>query len=223
MRLILSLSRYLSLPGHARPGSTARKPGLFHRDEQLRREAPGRRHLLARPLTAAIVERPHLRAAEAELALHREEIDLVALIGEVAAKLQPAASHRGVTIEVEAGEGAVLSCDRLQIERVVFNLIDNAISYSPADESVGVNVTVAEKQIQIEVRDSGPGIAAEHLPHLFGRFYRADQSRSRDHEGAGLGLAIVKTFVEAHGGMVEARSEVGKGSVFVVRLPAVAN
>lgn len=159
------------------------------------------------------------RADAGQIVLHRDEVGLVELVREVSEKLRPAAENRGVCIDIEADGEAALSCDRMQIERVLFNLIDNAISYSPRDESVKVGVSSDEGSIQIEVRDSGPGIQPDHLPHLFDRFYRADQSRSREHEGAGLGLAIVKTFVEAHGGSVEARSEIGRGSVFVVRFP----
>ena len=107
----------------------------------------------------------------------------------------------------------------MQIERVLFNLIDNAISYSPTGETVSIRLLTSDQDVRIEIADAGPGIAPEHLPHLFDRFYRADQSRSREHDGAGLGLAIVKTFIEAHGGTVSAASTVGKGAVFVVRLP----
>ncbi|MBX7207895.1 MAG: HAMP domain-containing protein [Verrucomicrobiaceae bacterium] len=159
------------------------------------------------------------RADAGQIALHREDIDLVELVRDVSVRLQPAAEKRGVGIEIEAEGDTQLSCDRLQIERVVFNLIDNAVSFSPAGESVSVVIGGVEGAIRLEVRDSGPGIQADHLPHLFDRFYRADQSRSREHEGAGLGLAIVKAFVEADGGSVEVYSEFGRGSAFVVRFP----
>jgi len=159
------------------------------------------------------------RADAGQIVIHRDQIGLVELVREVSEKLRPAAQVRGVEIDIEADGETVLSCDRMQIERVLFNLIDNAISYSPRDEKVKVEISGDGGEIRIEVSDSGPGIQPEHLPHLFDRFYRADQSRSREHEGAGLGLAIVKTFVEAHGGSVEARSEIGRGSVFVVRFP----
>lgn len=159
------------------------------------------------------------RADAGQIVIHRDQIGLVELVREVSEKLRPAAQVRGVEIDIEADGETVLSCDRMQIERVLFNLIDNAISFSPRDEKVKVEISGDGGEIRIEVSDSGPGIPSEHLPHLFDRFYRADQSRSREHEGAGLGLAIVKTFVEAHGGSVEARSEIGRGSVFVVRFP----
>lgn len=159
------------------------------------------------------------RADAGQIALHREETDVLDVVREVAEKLQPTAATRDVSLEIEADGPTPASCDRMQIERVIFNLIDNAISFSPAGESVRVVIGGAEGEIRLEVRDSGPGIQGDHLPHLFNRFYRADQSRSREHEGAGLGLAIVKTFVEAHGGSVEVYSEFGRGSAFVVRFP----
>ena len=159
------------------------------------------------------------RADAGQIALHREETDLLKLVREVAEKLQPAAATRDVTLEVEADGPTPLSCDRMQIERVIFNLIDNAISYSPNGEVVSIKLSSDGHEVRLKIADAGPGIASEHLPQLFDRFYRADQSRSREHEGAGLGLAIVKTFVEAHGGTVSASSTVGKGAVFSVRLP----
>ena len=100
------------------------------------------------------------------------------------------------------------------------NLIENAVRYSPAGENVTVRVSKYEQQIRIEVIDTGGGIAPEHLPHLFERFYRVDKARSRAHGGSGLGLSIVKALVEAHGGSVSVSSEVGGGSTFTVRLPS---
>lgn len=159
------------------------------------------------------------RADAGQLAQHRDEVDVLDVVRDVATKLQPIAEKRNVTLDIASDSDTKLLGDRTQLERVLFNLIDNAISYSPAEETVSITITRSDTQMRVEVCDAGPGIPPEHLPHLFERFYRADQSRSREQEGAGLGLAIVKTFVEAHGGTVSASSVIGQGATFVVLLP----
>ena len=108
------------------------------------------------------------------------------------------------------------------VEQAVGNLIDNALKYSPAGTPVDVACTADADAITITVRDVGPGIAAEHLPRVFERFYRVDKARSRQMGGTGLGLAIVKHAAQLHGGRVEVESELGRGSVFRVCLPLPA-
>ena len=103
-------------------------------------------------------------------------------------------------------------------ERGIANLVANARSY--ARTRVGIDATSDGKRIELTISDDGDGIAPEHLPRLGERFYRPDTSRSRERGGVGLGLAIAKGIVEAHGGEVEIRSEVGVGTRVLVRLPA---
>jgi two-component system phosphate regulon sensor histidine kinase PhoR len=105
------------------------------------------------------------------------------------------------------------------LEQAVGNLIDNALKYSPAGSVVTVGGGVDGDRVRITVADEGPGIAAEHLPRLFERFYRVDKARSRQMGGTGLGLAIVKHIAQAHGGRAEVASEVGRGSTFTITLP----
>jgi two-component system phosphate regulon sensor histidine kinase PhoR len=109
--------------------------------------------------------------------------------------------------------------DRRALEQVLCNLIDNAIKYSPAGAAVSVGAEVEGRHLRVAVRDTGPGIAAQHLPRLFERFYRVDPGRSRDLGGTGLGLSIVKHLVEAMGGSVRVESQVGAGSCFSFTLP----
>ena len=140
----------------------------------------------------------------------------------VTSKLQPLAAGKRIALRFEdpgTSEALSVTGDRVALERVMHNLVENAIRYSPSDESVIVRAQKAGGQIRIDVIDSGSGIAAEHLPHLFERFYRVDKARSRAHGGSGLGLSIVKALVEAHGGKVSVQSIVGSGSTFTVRLP----
>jgi signal transduction histidine kinase len=110
--------------------------------------------------------------------------------------------------------------DRQHLTEVVAILLDNAIKYSPAKSSVRLTSRFDGNFAYLEVHDKGQGISAEDLPHIFDRFYRADTSRSKDKtSGYGLGLSIAKKIVELHGGAIEATSELGKGSVFTLKLP----
>lgn len=105
------------------------------------------------------------------------------------------------------------------LTRALVNLLDNALKYSEADSSVQVAVRIEGEAVAVTMTDQGPGIAPEHLEHLFERFYRPDQSRTSASGGTGLGLAIAKGIVEMHGGTIGVRSEVGKGTTVEVRLP----
>jgi two-component system phosphate regulon sensor histidine kinase PhoR len=104
--------------------------------------------------------------------------------------------------------------DRDRLKQVMVNLIDNAIKYTEPGGSIVCFVSVEGDRTVVHVRDSGSGIAPEHLPRIFERFYRVDRDRSREVGGTGLGLAIVKHIVEAHGGTISVESTVGKGSTF---------
>lgn len=109
--------------------------------------------------------------------------------------------------------------DAQRLHQVFFNLLDNAVKYVQAGGQISISAKPADGEIEVQVADNGPGIAAEHLPRIFERFYRVDKARSRELGGTGLGLSIVKHIVQAHGGRVWAESEVGKGSRFFFTLP----
>ncbi|MGV3661726.1 MAG: sensor histidine kinase [Prosthecobacter sp.] len=152
----------------------------------------------------------------------RESLRVDDLCQSVAAKLHPLAVSQSIDLAVEdaSQEPPVIAGDRIAIERVLHNLIENAIRYSPSGEHVLVRTSRSGNEVRIEVIDHGSGIAPEHVPHLFERFYRVDKARSRAHGGSGLGLSIVQALVEAHQGSVSVDSTVGRGSTFTVRLPA---
>lgn len=119
-----------------------------------------------------------------------------------------------------AAEGVTVAGDATQLEQLLRNLIDNAIKYGGADSPVEVAVTeTAGDRVELTVTDHGPGIAAEHLPHLTRRFYRTDPGRSRASGGTGLGLAIVKHIVERHRGSLDIASTLGQGTRVIVSLP----
>jgi two-component system phosphate regulon sensor histidine kinase PhoR len=108
--------------------------------------------------------------------------------------------------------------DPQRLHQVFFNLLDNALKYTQTGGRVTISARQTNGEVQVCVADNGPGIGAEHLPHVFERFYRVDRARSRELGGTGLGLSIVKHIVQAHGGKVWADSQVGKGSAFYFTL-----
>ncbi len=154
----------------------------------------------------------------------REPVVLAPLLRASLARLEPVAAQCRVSIEFGVGEGAeeaqVLG-DDVALTRIVQNLVENAFKHSPAGEVVRVNLALVAptERLVLTVADRGIGIAPEHLPRIFDRFYRVDTARRRAEGGAGLGLAIVRTLVEAQGGVVTVKSEIGEGSTFTVELP----
>ncbi len=136
------------------------------------------------------------------------------------------ADEKDIVIEVECDEELYAPINQPLLEQAVINLLNNAISYSPHGTRItlscqGSRSVQGEHLVQFSVSDNGPGIAKEHLPRLFERFYRCDKARSRDQGGTGLGLAIVKHIAHTHNGTVEVESTPGKGSIFTLTLPGV--
>ena len=160
-------------------------------------------------------------AETGRLHLHVEPADIGDLIERSVTAHQALASSQGVTLTAATTEGVIGEVDPDRLRQVLANLIGNAIRHTPEGSDVEVALLAAQGDdaIVIEVRDSGAGIEAHHLPHLFDRFYRADASRTRATGGSGLGLAITKELVTAHGGTISVASEVGAGTTFTVRLP----
>jgi two-component system phosphate regulon sensor histidine kinase PhoR len=152
-----------------------------------------------------------------EVQLAREQVRHIieAAIAAYGAK----ANERGIKAVLHCKDEIVVKANAQLLEQAVGNLLDNAIKYSEPGGSVEIDVAQSKGEVTITVRDHGSGIAPEHLPRLFERFYRVDKGRSRDLGGTGLGLAIVKHIVQAHGGDVTVESTPGKGSVFTIRLP----
>lgn len=112
-----------------------------------------------------------------------------------------------------------VSLDPLKVSQVFDNLLDNALKYTPKGSRLSVSARLKGREVEVCVRDNGPGIPAEDLPHIFERFYRVDKGRSRDKGGTGLGLSIVKHIIQLHGGRVWAESTLGRGSAFYFTLP----
>jgi signal transduction histidine kinase len=112
--------------------------------------------------------------------------------------------------------------DAQWLKVALINLLGNALHYTPPGGTVTVRLQAVGEEVAVSVEDTGHGIEPEHLPHLFERFYRTDWARAKDSGGTGLGLSIVKEIAEAHGGSISVISEVNKGSIFTLRVPAPA-
>jgi signal transduction histidine kinase len=129
------------------------------------------------------------------------------------------AEDKNIKVECDAAPDVIVEGDRARMKQVVVNLLDNAIKYTPNGGRVILKISRTAREAILEVADNGMGIPADALPHMFKRFFRVDDSRSRDQGGAGLGLSIVKSICNAHGAAVEVSSTPGEGSRFRVRQP----
>lgn len=149
-----------------------------------------------------------------------ESIDLADALRETIEVLGRVAAEKGVAVTVSVEEPLRIEANRVAIDELCLNLVDNAIKYNRRDGSVDVAGRLEEDRLILTVADTGRGIPQEALPRLFERFYRVDRGRAREEGGTGLGLAIVKHAVKLHGGEIDVESELGRGSTFRVELPA---
>jgi two-component system sensor histidine kinase BaeS len=151
--------------------------------------------------------------------LHVDEVPVAQLFDRVVARHEHAAAQAGVALEA-SGEprAAIVRGDRDRLEQALQNLAANAVRHAPAGTTVRLRSRADEGQVVLAVEDAGPGIAPEHLPHIFDRFYKGDPSRTGASGGSGLGLSIVKAIVERHGGTLSVDSRPGR-TVFEIRLP----
>jgi heavy metal sensor kinase len=155
------------------------------------------------------------RAESGRIQPRRQVVDLGELVTSVADHLRVLAEEKDQRLSVDISSTLEAECDAGILRQGLVNLLDNAIKYTPAKGSIEVRVgDTPSGDVAVEVRDTGPGIAAEHRKRIFERFYRVDAARARESGGMGLGLAIARWAVEANGGRIELESEEGKGSVF---------
>ncbi len=145
-------------------------------------------------------------------------VQLGEVIKQIISTVEPLARDKHITVLYDYVDVTVY-VDELRVRQVFTNLIDNAIKYSPENTTVTVTLTQTISNAVVTVADQGIGIAQEHLPHLFERFYRVDKARSRQAGGTGLGLSIVKQIIEQHEGEITVKSETGVGTTFTVTLP----
>jgi len=185
-------------------------------------------------MTRLVTELLTLARMEAgQVSFQRQPVDLGDLALEVVERYASIAQHKGITLRTGDLPEVIVPGDRQYLALVLGNLVDNAIKYSPDGDGQWVQIEVGKGESQgwVRISDNGPGIAPEHLPHLFERFYRADAARSHNPEseedsaarqdipGSGLGLAIVDWIVTLHGGTITVESQLGQGTMFEVRIP----
>ncbi len=148
-----------------------------------------------------------------------EVLGIKEIIDEAIKKVKPMAIKKEIKLEIKI-ESVKITGNRYSLTDLFVNLLDNAIKYSPQKSVVEISTRTAKDYVEIFIKDSGIGISKNDLPHIFDRFYRADLARSRKVTGGyGLGLSISKKIVEEHGGFITIESKLGKGAIFIVKLP----
>jgi signal transduction histidine kinase len=162
------------------------------------------------------------RSVSGKRKISTEILDLVGVVMAAADSVRPQAAAKPLTFDVRIPAGPILvRGDASRLQQVIWNLLSNALKFTPPHGTVTLSITASDEQIRIVVSDTGQGIAAEFLPLVFDRFRQSDASTTRRHGGLGLGLAVVRHLVEAHGGTVAVESAgVGQGTTFIVTLPA---
>lgn len=137
----------------------------------------------------------------------------------VVENMRPLADAKGVVLKTQSLGRATTWGDAERLRQVLYNLLDNAVKYTPDKGNVEVSLEGGGSCAVLTVADTGEGIALEHLPHIFERFYRVDKARTRTEGGTGLGLSIARSIVTAHGGTIGVASTVGQGTIITVVLP----
>jgi heavy metal sensor kinase len=159
------------------------------------------------------------RLEAGEVQMHFESVDLGALARSVVDQMELLSEEKQQQVRLEIDPAVYVEGDKIRLEQVVVNLLDNAIKYTPKGGTIGLKVAKEGRGAVFEITDTGIGIAAAALPHIFDRFFRAEEVRARRLEGSGLGLAIVRSIVEANGGEIRAASDGSNGTCMRVELP----
>ncbi|HEY0603324.1 MAG TPA: ATP-binding protein [Herpetosiphonaceae bacterium] len=156
------------------------------------------------------------------LTVERAPVPIAPLFGELERQLGRVANERGIVWEVAQTGGAILG-DAAKLRQVLLIVLDNALRHTPTGGTIRLSAQQRGKTVEITIADNGEGIAPEHLPHLFERFYRVDSSRSQEQRGSGLGLSIAKGLIEAQSGRISIASEFKAGTTVTLRLPAAGD
>ena len=170
-------------------------------------------------MSAIVKSLLNLAKFDSRVRLPKDNINLDRVVEERFNQTLPMAKDKGIDMFITKKENVMITGDKLGIGQLLFNLIYNAIKYTPQGGRIEISLEQSDNWAIIKVSDTGIGIAEEDLPHIFDRFYRVDKERTRGAGGVGLGLSICKEIAEVHSGKIEVESEAGKGSVFKVYLP----
>lgn len=216
-QMVSDIAHELRTPlGNIRGWLEATQDGVVTFDAPLAKSLLDESMLLQR----VIEDLQELALADAgELVFHPEPMEMSALLQQVAAAHRAGAESAEIELTVSCPAPIQLTADVARLRQALGNLVSNAIRYTPPGGLVGLRAERTGNEVTIEASDTGIGIRADELPHVFDRFWRAEQSRSRLSGGSGLGLAITRHLVEAHGGTITVRSDVNGGTVFTIRLP----
>ncbi|MFA5958650.1 ATP-binding protein [Hyphomicrobium sp.] len=161
-----------------------------------------------------------IRLEEGRAALAKKPIDMGQFLKHTAASMKHLAALKGIHLDLQEPAGDLLiNADQDALEKIVSNVIANAIKFTPPDGRIDISAAREDKAVTVKISDTGIGIPAEQLPHIFDRFYQVDGSATRRHQGLGLGLALVRELMTRHGGDVVATSDTGHGTTFVLRFP----
>jgi signal transduction histidine kinase len=161
-----------------------------------------------------------IRLEEGRAALAKKPIDMAGFLKHTTSSMKHLAQMKGVTLELGTlDEDLLINADPDALEKIVGNVIANAIKFTPPDGRIDVSAAREDQMVTVRIADTGIGIPAEQLPHIFDRFYQVDGSATRRHQGLGLGLALVRELITRHGGDVTATSTSGQGTTFVLRFP----
>jgi two-component system sensor histidine kinase BaeS len=168
-------------------------------------------------LSRLVADLGTLASAEAAgFALERTSVRLDALVAESAREFAGPYESQDVRLDLET-EPVEAVADAMRVHQILANLLSNALKFTPSGGTVAVALTVEEGTVVLRVADTGPGIPADELPHIFDRFFRGRDARAR---GSGIGLTVARELARAHGGEVDVSSEPGRGTTFIVQLPA---
>lgn len=194
-------------------GTTQEQAGSTDAMRRIHEEARRMRRLVDQLLTLTTLDVVPVAA--------RQPVDVGALLQDIGSDLRIVQPERPVVVDV-VGD-VIVAADRDLLLQAVTGVTSNATRHTPSDATIRLSARTTANGVRIEVADTGPGISAEHLPHLFDRFYRVDSGRSSGTGGTGLGLALVASIVRAHGGQVQVSSTPGRGSTFVLTFPSLAS
>lgn len=217
--LVADTSHELRTPLHVVRGNVELL--MLDPPRELRREALRDIQEEVERMTRLVGDLLFLADADADSSIQREAVRLDLLVSAIYSDALGVATREDGfrTVLLEANDPVVVRGDEGRLMQLIWNLVENAIRYTPAGGTVRIYLRRRGPIAELTVQDTGIGIAPEHLAHIFERFYRVDKGRSREVGGTGLGLSIVKQITEAHGGQVRVRSTPGEGTVFTVVLP----